>query len=228
MRARLTFCTAGGLLILSGCAATLTQLERMKHGDARSNAVESISCAAGQQECYQLHLLKGDACYKLAVDLQEERQLQQSPPPQTRDRLRQLDSCAADELHAGTTLAGAEHTPVGEIREYALKRLEALRDLIDTRESGDPSGADVLAQAASEFGKRYPGDPAGPYYLASARLAAAQDNFLRSSDPGSLCAALPDIERLVSTGSASPGGLEAQYTNLAASLAVLKRTGGCT
>lgn len=228
MRARLTPCTAGGLLILTSCAATLTQLERMKHADPQRNAVESISCAAGQQECYQLHLLKGDACYKLAVDLQEALQSQAAAQSATRVRLRQLDSCAADELREGTDLASEEKTPVGEVREYALKRLESLRDLIDTRTVGDPAGVDALAQAATEFGKRYSGDPAGPFYLASARLTAAQDNFVRTSDHTSLCAALPDIQKLVSTGGSRPGALEAQYTNLAESLAVLKRTGGCT
>lgn len=228
MRELLTPSMAGGLLILSSCATTLTQLEQMKHGDAHKNADESISCAADQQECYQLHLLKGDACYKLAVDLQEAQQQHATAQDQTRVRQRQLDSCAANELRVGMTLAPAEQTPAGTIREYALKRLESLRDLIDTRTIGDPGGADMLAQAATEFGKRYPTDPAGPYYLASARLTVAQDNFLHSSDVTSLCAALPDIQKLVSTGSARPGALEAQYTNLAESLAVLRRTGGCT
>jgi hypothetical protein len=200
----------------------------MKRGDVQRNADESISCTADQQECYELHLLKGDACYKLSVDLQEALQLQAAAQSHTRERLRQLDSCAADELREGMTLAHAEQTPEGMIREYALKRLESLRDLTNLRTIGAPAGADVLAQATAEFGKRYPGDPAGPYYLASARLTTAQHNFLRNSDTTSLCAALPDIQMLVSAGSARPGALEAQYTNLAKSLAVLRRTGGCT
>ncbi len=208
-------------LLLSGCVlSSVTQLERMKQngvkGDLQSNSRESLACEPTATECYQLHLLKGDACYTLsthATDIAARRD---------------LDTCAANDLRAGATLAPTEQTPVGAMREYRLKQLEALRDLIDTRRQGDPSGADALTAAAEEFRKHYPHDSAGPFYLASARLTVAEDNFLVNADSAALCTSLSDIDGIARTGNSAPGSLESQYRNLAKSIADLRRTGGCT
>jgi hypothetical protein len=212
-----------GTLLLSACgivAPQVSQLERMKEhgkkGDLQSNSRESLTCESTAAECYQLHLLKGDACYTLstrATDIAARRD---------------LDTCTANDLHEGTALAPTEKTPVGDIRGYKLKQLEALRDLIDTRRRGDPPGADALATAAQDFRKHYASDPAGPFYLASARLTVAEDNFLNTADPASLCTSLTDIDGIARTGTAAPGDLESQYRNLAKSIADLRRTGGCT
>ena len=209
-------------LLLSGCLLSpqLTQLERMKNnrqkGDLQSNTQETIACESTAAECYQLHLVKGDACAALAVKATEIA------------ARRKLDTCAADDLLAGATLAPQETTPVGDIRGYKLKRLEALRDLIDTRRAGDLSGADTLASAAQDFRKAYASDPAGPFYLASAQLTAAEDTFVVSGDPAALCKSLTGIDGVARAGGAAPGDLQPQYNNLAKSIADLRRTGGCT
>ena len=212
-----------GALLLSACSVVnpgVSQLERMKEhgnkGDLQSNSRESLTCQSTAAECYQLHLLKGDACYTLATRATD-----------TAAR-RDLDTCAANDLHEGTTLAPTEQTPVGDIHGYRVKQLEALRDLIDTRRRGDPPGADALATAAQDFHKHYARDPAGPFYLASARLTVAEDNFLANSDPAALCTSLTDIDGIARTGNAAPGDLDSQYRNLAKSIADLRRTGGCT
>jgi len=214
---------AFGTLLVSGCnivSPQVSQLERMKEhgqkGDLQSNTRESLTCASTAAECYQLHLLKGDACYTLATHATDIA------------ARRELDTCAANDLHEGTALAPTEKTPVGDIHGYRLKQLEALRDLIDTRRRGDPPGADALATAAQDFRKHYASDPAGPFYLASARLTVAEDNFLNTADPASLCASLSDIDGIARTGNAAPADLEPQYRNLAKSIADLRRTGGCT
>lgn len=212
----------GALVVLSGCllAPQVGQLERMKNnrvkGDLESNSRESLMCSASAAECYQLHLIKGDACSALAA---------QATDVASR---RNLDTCAAGNLLEGVTMASAEQTPVGDLHGYGLERLEALRDLIDTRRAGDPSGADALAEAAQQFVGRYAGDPAGPFYLASARLTVAEDRFLADADAAALCTSLSDIDGLARTGDAAPGNLQSQYHNLARSIADLRRTGGCT
>lgn len=209
-------------LLLSGCLLSpqLTQLERMKNnrqkGDLESNSRETLSCESTAAECYQLHLIKGDACSALAAKATD-----------TAVR-RKLDTCATDDLLEGAKLAPGEQTPVGDVREYELERLEALRDLIDTRRAGDPSGADTLAAAAQDFRKHYTGDPAGPFYLATAQLAAAQDNYFVTGDPAALCRSLTGIDGVARTGDAAPGNLQSQYSNLAKSIAAMRRTGGCT
>lgn len=223
MRAWILLAGAGlGALLLSGCllAPQVTQLERMKQNhqkcDLDSNSRESITCSSTDAACYQLHLIKGDACSALAthaIDVALRRN---------------LDTCAADNLLDGVTLAPTEHTPVGDMRDYRLKRLEALRDLIDTRRTGDAFGADTLADAAQDFRRHYAGDPAGPFYFASARLTVAEDNFLTDGNAAALCASLSDIGGLARTGEATPGNLRFQYRNLAKSIADLRRTGGCT
>jgi hypothetical protein len=185
-------------------------------GDLQSNSNESIACSSGDAACYQLHLIKGDACSALAT---------QATDLALR---RNLDMCAAENLLDGVTLAPSEHTSVGDMHDYRLKRLEALRDLIDTRRAGEPSGADTLAKAAQDFLGYYAGDPLGPFYLASARLTIAEDNFLSSGNGAELCTSLSDINALAPTGDAVPGNLQAQYHNLAKSIANLRRSGGCT
>src|SRR6185312_3650694 len=107
-------------------------------------------------------------------------------------------------------------------------RLEALRDLIDTRRAGDPSGADALTEAAGDFRARYPKDPAGPYYLASAQLTSAQDRFFGTGDKAALCTALPGIDRRLQEGAQAPGSFAPNYAALAANLAGMRQAGGCS
>lgn len=207
-------------LLLSGCLLSpqITQLERMKEhrlkNDLESNSRESITCTAADTACYQLHLIKGDACSVLAAQVTDAA------------LRRNLDACAADNLLEGVKLAPAEQTPVGDLHEYGLKRLEALRDLIDTRRTRDAS-AQTLAEAAQKFRTRYVGDPAGTFYLASAWLTVAEDKLL-AGDTAGLCTALADIDALERSGGADLGNLQPQYQNLAKSVANLRRTGGCT
>jgi hypothetical protein len=209
-------------LLVSGCllAPQVAQLQRMKqnrlHGALQSNSRESIACSSSDAVCYQLHLIKGDACSRLAT---------QEADLTVR---RNLDSCAADNLLDGTTLAPTEHTPVGDMHEYRLKRLEVLRDLIDTRHPGEPSGADTLAKAAQDFLGHYAGDPLGTFYLASARLTVVEDDFLAHGYDAAFCTSLSDIEALAPAGGVIPETLQAQYHNLSKSIADLRRTGGCT
>jgi hypothetical protein len=216
----LRFCPV--LLILAGCSAvapqSVTQLDTMKanaaKGDLQSNANATVSCAASDTGCYQLHLLKGDACYALS------RQAQGAAR-------RADDTCAAAELGAGVAQAPGEQTPAGSTRDYAVKRLEVLHDLIDTRHAGDPSGADTLAAAAQDFLQRYRNDPAGIYYLASAQMTTAQDQFVATRNKPALCAALPGIASLTSQGAQSPGSFGPNFAELTATIGGMRKAGGC-
>jgi hypothetical protein len=211
------------LLLLASCSAvapqSVTQLETMKanaaKGDLQANANAAVSCVASDTGCYQVHLLKGDACYALS------RQAQGAAR-------RADDMCAVSELGAGVAQAPGEQTTAGSIRDYAVKRLEALHDLIDTRRAGDPSGADTLAAAAQDFMQRYSNDPAGIYYLASARMTTAQDQFVATQNKPALCAALPGIASLTSQGARSPSSFGPNFAELTATIAGMKKAGGCS
>jgi hypothetical protein len=205
-------CALGGCAVLAPSAA---QLERMKReaasGDRGAVAAETITCGSGQPECAQLHLLRGDACFGLA----------QRADTSSR---RSLDRCAAEELAAGLDGLTAEQTPLGTRRDYAVKHLEALHDLIDTRTAGDASDAPALATAAAALGRRYPVDPAGPYYLASAELGMAQDRFFADGDKGALCAALRSV---APHGNAPQGAFAANFRQLDLSLRGMQEAGEC-
>jgi hypothetical protein len=205
------------LCLLTACPAPMvSQLDRMKSGSPAANAKEAVTCTDATDACVQLHLLKGDACFTLARDTTS------SSPARRQDY-----ACAADELGQGIASPQTFPKSVGSLQDYARKRLEALRGLIDTRRAGDPSGAPELAQAATTFRSQFASDPAGPFYLASAELTQAQDSFLRTGDKTALCAALTPIEALRKQGAANPQDLEPNYRELAASLAAMRRSGAC-
>ena len=162
----------------------------------------------------QLHLLKGDACYRLA----------KAAGADQRDQAQ----CAAGELGQGLDLDAAEAGPAGPRQLYAANRLDALRMMIDTRRPGDPPGAAALTDAAASFTRRYPDDPAGPFYTATAGLAAAQDQFNATGDKPALCAALRPIDATRARGAKAPGPLVDNYKALAGSIAGMRRVGACT
>jgi hypothetical protein len=199
-------------LLLAGCqlfAPGVSQLGDMKcnddKGNLQGNARAVVAFSASDPECYQLHLLKGDACYALSR--------------QTQGAVRRAnDDCTAKELDAGVAQAPDEQTPVGTIRDYAV---------IDTRRAGDPSGADELAAAAQAFRQRYRGDAAGLYYLASARLTSAQDQFTATQNKVPPCAALPPINALAGDGAHSTGSFTVNFTEMTTSLAGMRRAGSC-
>jgi hypothetical protein len=205
--------------LLGGCPADVSQLDTMKDnaakGNRAANAAMPVTCTKEDQACYQINLIKGDACLAMARE--------------AADRVRRdHDRCAAGALAAGIAMAPGEDTPGGKLRGFGVKRLEALRDLIDTQRGSDPSGAADLVTAAGEFRKRYPGDPAGPFYLASGMTTAAQDRFKLDRDKPALCTALRPINDLAREGGRAPGEFAINYQNLTATLTGLRRVGGCS
>ena len=205
--------------LLAGCAVanpTVAQLDRMKQdaaaGDRRAVVAEAIACDAADPACAQLHLLRGDACFALARNAEGEAR-------------RSLDRCAEGELAHALGSLMAERTPLGARRDYAVKYLETLRDLIDTRTAAEPGAAPALAAAATRFEQRYPGDPAGPYYRAGAELSAAQDRFFANGDRPALCAALASLRP---GGNAPQAGFTANYRQLAASIHGMRIAGECS
>ncbi len=204
---------------LGGCAAlapSIAQLERMKReaaaGDRQAVAAETIACVSGKPECVQLHLLRGDACFGLA----------RRGDGGTR---RSLDRCAVRELAAGLDGLVTEQTPLGARRDYAVKQLEALHDLIDTRTAGDDGDAPALATAALSFSRNYPADPAGSYYLATAELSAAQDRFFADGDKTALCKALATV---APRQDPAQGALADNFRQLEASLHGMQVAGECS
>jgi hypothetical protein len=208
-------------VMLAGCSVVNPQIDQLgqmernaQAGKYVDNAAQSISCGSDRDTCMRLHLLKGDACYRLAKGAGADQRAQAQ--------------CAASELGQGLDLATAETGPDGPRRVYAADQLDALSMMIDTRRRGDPPGTAELAAAAAAFRTRYPDDPAGPFYTAMSGLAAAQDRYNATGDKAALCKALSPVDSARAAGAAAPGTLVDNYRALAGSIAGMRRVGACT
>ena len=149
------------ILILSGC--TNLQLRQFQKHAARGDhewiAAQAIACQKASDACGQLHLIKGDACFRLA-------KMDREPAVNF--------ACAADELQKGLAL-----TPAGDavgvrlqFQEILCESLIRLQDL----QSGETAEQtlDRLMKAAKALYQLAPESTPAVYYLSSARLMQIQ------------------------------------------------------
>jgi hypothetical protein len=149
------------ILILSGCAnLQLNQFQRhAARGDYKWIAAQAIACQKASDACGQLHLLKGDACFRLA-------KMGRQPPFNF--------ACTADELQKGLVLlpswdvAGVRL----QIQENLCEALLRLQDL-QSGETAEQS-LDRLMEAAKALYQLDPESIPAVYYLSSARLIQIQ------------------------------------------------------
>ncbi|MFY9269852.1 MAG: hypothetical protein WAO55_08925 [Candidatus Manganitrophaceae bacterium] len=174
------------VLVWSGCAGprSLSQLKEMKkdwkEGDYASVAAEKVLCKPSIDGCNQLHLMKGDACFRMAKQGVEPRRHYQ---------------CAADHLEEG----------IHQTREWRLEGLdlnrpqtyenlsESLRQWQDMEKGAE---ADLLTErllkTSEAFLQAEPGNPAGIYFQASARLTLLHKALLHPERSPGLCKELND------------------------------------
>jgi len=149
------------LLILTGC--TSVQLNRFKKHVDRNDyqwiADREVGCQETSASCGRLHLLKGDACLRLA-----------GAADATADRY----ACAARELAMGLALTPSWSDPA-EQQRFQENLCEALKNLQDLQ-SGEAAEKTLarLAEAAEALYQLAPGSLAAVYYLAEARLRQVQ------------------------------------------------------
>ncbi len=145
------------MLIFSGCVSL--QLRQFQQHAARGDhewiAAQTITCGRSSDGCGQLHLNKGDACFRLA-------KMGREPAVNF--------ACAADELEIGLSL-NLSWDAAGVQLQYREKLCESLRRL-----QGDPSGKTAeqtpsrFLDAAKALYQLAPESVPAVYYLASARL----------------------------------------------------------
>ncbi len=155
--------------------------QKLTSHDYAGIAQQPVSCEEVDDVCGQLHLIKGDACFRLAK--------QNSDPAKNYP-------CAVTELDKGIQFTKTWQQ--GEVnlncsQTYA-NLCESLREWQD-RESG--TGAAQLTQRLLDTSRRFlaaePGDPAAVYYNASARYTQLRPEILHPRDPQSLCRQLRAI-----------------------------------
>jgi hypothetical protein len=170
-------------------------------------AAEEVTCTQGDRGCNQIHLIKGDACFRLAAG---------------------GDSghwdCAIQHLGLGIDMTGGTTTEMGSTQPSYENLLEALRqrrDLAGSRAEAAPFTAQLESRAQS-FQDAFRAAPAGYYYLASARLTRALD--AAAATPDATCRILNDLRSLLAQAPAERGRYTAGFQRIEADIRGAKST----
>ena len=145
------------IFIFSGCTSLqLNQFQKhAARGDHEWIAAQAIKCQSASEDCGQLHLTKGDACFRLA-------NMGREPAVNF--------TCAADELKKGLALTPSWDA-AGDQLQFQEKLCESLRSL-QGLQSGETAAQtmDRLMEAAKALYQLAPESIPAVYYLSSARL----------------------------------------------------------
>jgi hypothetical protein len=151
----------GCTVFLAAC--TSMQLSTFKQHARRGNdawiAAQEVDCAGRSDDCSWRHLMKGDACLRLAG---------------TGTAPEENYVCAAQSIERGMFLKPAWPDPSIQ-RQFQEKLCESLLNLPVSQSGAVPlASPDRLAEAAEELHRLAPGSVAAIYYLAKARLMQVQ------------------------------------------------------
>lgn len=169
--------------ILTACG-TVGELKTAKESAAKGEygklAATPVSCKPADDGCNQLHLIRGDACYRLAKQGDDK-------PGHYR--------CAADELELGIqqTKDWKDIEALGKPAVYYENYCESLRMVRDQQNSNDASAPwnQKLSTCAKDFLSLAPNHPAGLFFLNNAKLAQFQIEFKsKKQNPTAACAEL--------------------------------------
>lgn len=124
-------------------------------GDDAWIAAQEVNCEKASNSCGRLHLIKGNACFRLA-------RAGTTPADNY--------SCAADELAQGLSLKQS-WPDLAERQRFQENLCESLSNLQDLQ-SGETAEKTLvrLTNAAQALHRMAPGSVAATYYLAKARL----------------------------------------------------------
>lgn len=179
-------------ILAAGCAPTIRELSDFKQaagqGDYTTIAAREVTCAQGDRGCNQVHLIKGDACFRVAAGGDAGRW-----------------DCAIQHLARGIDMTPGTTTELGPLQPLYENLLEAIRqrrDLARLRTEAAPITA-LLESRAQTFHHTFPTAPAGYYYLASAQLTRALDTA--DTAPEASCRALNDLQSLLARAPAERG-----------------------
>lgn len=178
-------------LLTLGCPA-LKGLKKAKADwekqDYAAIATMEVSCKPSDQGCNQLHLIKGDACFRLAKKGVE---------------AAAHYGCAANHLKIG--IAQTADWRMGDLNLNRAQShenlLESLRLWQDTKQGAEAEQITrELVASAQAFLEVEPGHLAGIYFLNSGEYALLRAELLRQTNPPQLCA---DLKRILQSLAAS-------------------------
>lgn len=186
-------------------------------GDYAAVTGLAIDCDASCEGCNQLHLLKGDACYRLAKNGQEP--LKHYP-------------CAVAELAEGIRL-----TKQWQMEAFNLNRPQTYTNLCESlrnwRDLSKGSEADAIDEQLLKTSREYlsaePGNPCAIYFLNNAEYAGQRACLLHPENCPSLCTKLQGMQQSIADGIAKPAGAgcEANLKELGGEVAQAKEIAHC-
>jgi len=192
------FCVLFAALIMNGCCVwNVRQLDKAKDAAGAGNyaaiAEIKVDCDASCDGCNQLHLIKGDACYRLAK--------------QGNDSLKHY-TCAVAELSAGIDM-----TRQWQMESFNLNRPQTYENLSESQRNRRDLLKGAEADAANEnllltaqrFLQTEPGNACAVYYLNNARYAKMRACLLHPDQCPGLCSDLRAMSSQISAVAATAG-----------------------
>ncbi len=217
--------TAAVILFVFGCQNLKLLKEykmRFSSGDYQWLATQAVDCDSANDTCGQLHLIKGDACFRLAK-------------AETDQAINY--ACAAAELEKGIMLNKKWDDKAKKLQTHE-NLCESLRNLQDLQSGPEAEETlEKLAAASNHLSALFPGTYAAVYFSAKTVLRKAQ-SVLWNNKPmekikacQSLAGALKAVKNATLKGRADGGSAwkryESNYAFLTANLARTIRQLGC-
>jgi hypothetical protein len=212
------------ILLCFGCTGMqLAQFEKhAARGDHEWIAEQEIDCRKASDGCSRLHLIKADACLRLA-------EANHSPAVNY--------ACAADELDQGLALKPSWEDVVVQL-DYQEKFCDSLSRLQDLQSGeGAQWRPDRFVEAAKDLYQLAPDSVAAVYYLSRSRLKAIEPMLtdINAATRIPVCnrlkRSLTDVLTMMETakGETMPGWdrLAERYERLAFDLGRAVRTADC-
>lgn len=219
MRKGLLVVLLAAALLSGGCCYmnTLRPLQKAKDlaGKQDYTALANVEakCDDTCEGCNQLHLLKGDACYRQAKN-------NQAPLQQY--------SCAANELSEGIKQT-KDWSNTNRTQTY-LNLCESLRNWRDLTSGSQADGInDRLLNTAGQFLSVEPGNACGVYFQANSRYAKLRSCLLHPEQCPTVCTQLNNIAQSLTEGPghAAGGDCAPQLKELAGEVALAKAAVQC-
>lgn len=205
-------------LLLFSCSSTLTGLKEAKEyhrkGEYKLAAGMELSCGAADEGCNQLHLIKGDACFRLAKG---------------GDSPKMNYECAVAGLKQGIAMttqwtSGDFVLPRAQSYENLCESLKGLQDL--EKGAAAENITRELKKIAGEFASAEPGHPAAAYYKWTADFTLMRRCLLHPDQCPSVCADMGSIAAGVSEGMKKGAGTryEENYRRLLSDIEMAKKS----
>jgi hypothetical protein len=204
---------------ITGCSSTIKQVKEFKQHHSQQQfqwlSEQPIDCEVKHEGCNQLHLIKGDACFRLAKQEIAPLENYQSAITHLQLGIQQTKNWQLQDLHLDRT-------------QTYINLCESLRNLQDLQsgEESQQTGRQFLA-AAEEFYALEKDSPAATFFVVKARLRQIMPEILQKQNKVENCQKLAEILERVEQALTTESEFKANLNLLKNELAMAKNTLEC-